>query len=294
MKSMGMTRVDSVAPVDPAAARAEVRRRVAQSGSSFLWGMRVLPADRRDAMYAIYAFCRDIDDIADEPGDLTQRQRQLDDWRAEIERLYAGRPTYPIAHALDRPVTTFDLPRAEFLALIDGMEMDLHDEMQAPPMAELERYCRRVAGAVGMLSIRVFGADEPVAPQLAVALGEALQLTNILRDLHEDAQRGRLYLPHELLTAHGIATREPLAVLAHPDLPKACAALAQRARARFRETRDLLGHCDRRRLKPSILMMAVYERILDQLERSGWRNPARPIRLSRFEKLWIVLRHTLS
>ena len=289
-----MAQADSPAPVVMADALAEVRRRVAQSGSSFLWGMRVLPQERRDAMYAIYAFCRDVDDIADEPRDLDLRQQQLDDWRAEIDRLYAGQPTYAISRALDRPIAAFGLPREAFLDVIDGMEMDLHERMRAPSMAELERYCRRVAGAVGLLSIRVFGADEPEAPQIAVALGEALQLTNILRDLHEDAQRGRLYLPRELLDAHAIATREPLAVLAHPQLSRACAALAQRARQRFAETRRLLERCDRRRLKASILMMEVYERILDRLEQAGWHNPEKPVRLSRFEKLWIVLRHTLA
>ncbi len=276
---------------DPERDRQHVHRVVARSGSSFTWGMRVLPKPRREAMFAIYAFCREVDDIADEGGTPAQKQAALEDWRSEIDRLYEGRPSKPTARALLEHVTAFELPKEEFLALIDGMEMDARDSMIAPSEEALSLYCRRVAGAVGMLSIHAFGAREPAARDLAVALGEGLQLTNILRDLDEDAAEGRLYLPREALEAAGIASREPAAVLAQPALAAVCDDLAERAEARFAETRELLRHCHRRALKPCVLMMEVYRRILIGLRARGWSAPRRRVRLSPAAKLWILLRH---
>ena len=184
---------------DLAASQEHVRAVVADSGTSFYWGMRLLPAAKREAMFAIYAFCREVDDIADSEASPASKQAELALWRAEVEALYAGRPSRPTSLALAAPIERFELPRAEFDAMIDGMEMDASEAMRAPPMAKLERYCRCVAGAVGVLSVRVFGARSPDRDAGAVALGDALQLTNILRDLVEDAGFGRLYLPRELL-----------------------------------------------------------------------------------------------
>src|SRR5690606_38011850 len=160
-----------------------VRAVATASGSSFLWGMRLLPRPRREAMYAIYAFCREVDDIADEGGSPAEKQRALAAWREEIERLYHSRPTRAITRALLRPVADYGLPKGECLAIIDGMEMDTQQDIRAPALVDLRLYCRRVAGAVGVLSVRVFGAGEPEARDLALAQGDALQLTNILRDL---------------------------------------------------------------------------------------------------------------
>ena len=275
-------------------AAAYVRRIAARSGSSFVWGMRILPRARREAMYAIYASCREVDDIADGPGETADRLQRLAEWRTEVESLYAGRPSRPVAWALAPAVAAYGLQREEFLAIIEGMEMDLRDSMRAPSSAELDAYCRRVAGAVGLLSVRVFGATEPEARTLAVVLGRTLQLTNILRDLAEDAELGRLYLPRETLRAHGIETNEPAAALAHPGLPAACADLAADARAGFAETRRLLAHCDKRRLGPSVAMMEVYERILGLLEARGWHQPGREVRVSSAEKLWIAVRLGLA
>jgi phytoene synthase len=255
--------------------------------------MRILPRPRREAMFAIYAFCREVDDVADEPGEPDAKLARLEDWRAEITRLYEGRPTRPTTRALAGPVAAYGLPRDEFLAVIDGMEMDAREVMVAPALADLELYCRRVAGAVGMLSIHAFGAEEPAAREIAVVLGEALQITNILRDLAEDAARGRLYLPREILDAHGVTTRDPRAVLDHPGLAPVSAELAARARARFQRTRELIASCDSRPLKPCILMMQVYERILARLEARGWHRPRVPVRVSKAEKLWIALRYGL-
>jgi len=280
--------------VSDAAAQARVRDIATRSGSSFLWGMRILPRARREAMYAIYAFCREVDDIADGSGGTAERMRALGEWRTEIAALYSGLPSRPVTRALAPAVRAFGLPRAEFLAIIEGMEMDVADTMRGPTAADLDAYCHRVAGAVGLLSIRVFGAGEPEARSLALVLGRALQLTNILRDLWEDAALGRLYLPRELMRAHGIETRDPATALAHPDLPAVCAELAADARAGFAETRRLLANCDKRRLRPCIAMMEVYERVLGLLETRGWRQPGPKVRVSSAEKLWIAVRLALA
>ena len=288
-----MSMSPELSAADQELANAHVRAVAERSGSSFLRGMRVLPAARRQAMFAIYAFCREVDDIADEPGETAVKLAELGAWRDEVERLYAGRPATLTGQALVGPVGAYDLPKDEFLALIDGMEMDAREAMVAPTMAELVLYCRRVAGAVGMLSVRVFGADGPAARELAVVLGEAFQITNILRDLPEDAARGRLYLPRELLRRHGVAAREPEAVLADPGLAPVSAELGAIARARFARSRALLAQCDRRAVKPCILMMEVYVRVLARLQRRGWDKPRQPVRVSGPEKAWIALRYGL-
>ena len=266
--------------LDPARARAHVEGVVAASGSSFYWSMRLLPRAKRDAMYAIYAFCREVDDIADGDAPPPAKLAELRGWRAEIAALFAGRPSRPTTCALALPVSRFDLPRAEFDAMLDGMEMDAGERMQAPPLALLERYCRCVAGAVGLLSVRVFGARGPRLDQGALALGEALQLTNILRDLAEDAARGRLYLPRELLEREGVASRDPDRVLAHPALPEVCGALAERARRRFAEAELLLASGDRRQLRPALVMMQVYRRTLERLIARGWQRLDQPVRVA--------------
>ncbi len=266
---------------------------VARSGSSFRLGMRVMPKAGRDAMYAIYAFCREVDDVADEPGETTDKLRQLAEWRVEIDRLYEGSPTVPTTKALLAPVRDFALPKAEFLAVIDGMEMDARAPVWGPPFEELMLYCRRVAGAVGMLSIHAFGETRPPAPDLAVSLGNALQLTNILRDVYEDAHNGRLYLPRELLDEHNVTAAEPGALLVDPALASVCAGLAERAKQAFAETEAILPRLDRKKMRPAILMKAVYQRTLVGLEARGWDRLDQPVRISRAEKIWIALRHSL-
>ena len=187
--------------------RAHVNRVVARSGTSFLWGMRVLPAERRHAMYAIYAFCREVDDIADEPGEVADKRRALAAWREEIDRLYAGRPEWLTTRALQAPVRRFELPREEFLAIIDGMEIDAAPTVRMRRLPDLLDYCRKVAGSVGILSVHTFGVPMHPGPRIAEVLGNALQLTNILRDLKEDAALQRLYVPQEMLDRHGVAGR---------------------------------------------------------------------------------------
>ena len=273
--------------------RAHVKRVVARSGTSFLWGMQALPRARRQAMYAIYAFCREVDDIADEPGALDDKLRALAAWREEIARLYAGRPARPTARALLEPVRRFGLPQEEFLAVIDGMESDARPTVRMPTMDDLLSYCRKVAGAVGMLSIHAFGASHQPGPRFAVALGNAFQLTNILRDLAEDARLERLYVPLATLAAHGVAPRAPNAVLADPGFAGACAELAALARGYYAEAERLRARLGWRPTRPPVLMMAVYRETLDRLEQRGWSRLDVPVRVTRGRKIWLALRHGL-
>jgi squalene synthase HpnD len=275
-------------------ARDHVRAVTRAAGSSFYWGMRILPEERRGAMFAIYAFCRAVDDIADGPGSVADKNERLTAWREAIDALYAPLPDLPedpTLRALSDAIARYDLPREEFHAVIDGMQMDMDGSMKAPSAETLQLYCRRVAGAVGLLSIRVFGDAGAAAHRFAVALGEALQLTNILRDLKDDAVLDRLYLPEEHLAAQGIDTSEPDRVLTHPSMPAACAALAEDARRLYAEADVLLSGCDRRALKPAIIMKESYRRVLDSLVAAGWQDLDHDPGISIARKLWITLRH---
>ena len=272
------------------AANAHVVAVVERSSSSFSMGMKSLPPAERQAMFAIYAFCREVDDVADEGGTTEQKLTDLVLWREEVERLYAGSPTRLTTLALLEPVRRFKLPKEEFIALIDGMEMDARESMRAPDMATLMLYCRRVAGTAGLLSLPIFGADEPEAPEFAIALSDALQLTNILRDITEDAERGRLYLPRELLLRNGIdPALPPWSVIRHPGLAGVFRELVREARRRYADADRALARCNRKRLRPALLMMAIYEAILDRLERAGWHPEAPPPKLSKAAKLWAAL-----
>lgn len=253
--------------------------------SSFYWPMRLLPAARRNAAFAIYRFCRAVDDIADGDGPAEARRAGLAAWRSRLDRLYGGAPDAADA-GLAAAVRRFALPRAPFDAIIDGMLMDVDGApdaagMIAPDMATLRLYCSRVAGAVGLLLVRIFADDRrPDDDAFALALGEALQLTNILRDIDEDAALGRLYLPQEALAAAGIATADPAAALRHPDLPQACHWLAAQAERRFADAAVLLAGCGRRRLWPAAAMMTLYRRLLDRMVARGWDGPRRRPRLT--------------
>lgn len=257
----------------------------ARARTSFAAGMRVLSRPRRQAMHAIYAFARVVDDIADSGAPEPEKRRLLGLWREEIARLYEGRPASAIGAALAPAVARHELPREEFLLLVDGMEMDAGSPIVAPPLEELRRYTRRVAGAVGMLSMRVFGAwdDGGRAGEAALRLGDAFQLTNILRDLEEDASRGRLYLPREALEAAGVPP-DPRAAMAHPGLPAASAELGRLARADFLAARGAMAGLGRRALTPALLMTGVYEGYLSRLEARGFRRDG-PLTMSRPEKL---------
>jgi squalene synthase HpnD len=257
-------------------------------GSSFYAGMRILPRAQREAMFEIYAFCRAVDDIADSDLPRLERQRQLLGWRADITAVYGGAPP-PRLTRLAAVAQAFELDRADFLAVIDGMEMDAREDIRAPDFATLEVYCDRVACAVGRLSVRVFGMEPAPGKKLADALGRALQLTNILRDLDEDAEVGRLYLPREALQAAGISTVDPASVLKHPALGWACAVLVDRASEHFREAGRIMEQAPSRATRAPRLMGAVYKIILAELVARGFAPPRARVRVGKRRLLWIAL-----
>ena len=275
------------------ALRETIRHRVEAAGTSFYWAMRLLPQDRRNGMYAVYAFCREVDDIADDDRPVEHKLAALSVWREEIDALYGGRPHLLVARALCEPALRYGLRRHDFLAIIDGMEMDAREDIRAPGLAMLDLYCARVASAVGHLSVHVFGDASHPAHLVAESLGRALQLTNILRDLDEDAARRRLYLPREILDRHGIAGSDPAAILRHPALPAVCREVAALAEGHFREAERAMTRCSRRAMRPAAVMAAIYRATLSALLRSGWREPATRVSLSKTRKLWLVLRHGL-
>jgi squalene synthase HpnD len=275
-------------PADLRAVEAIVRA----AGTSFHRGMAILPPDRRHAMYAIYAFCRIVDDIADEPAAFASKQPRLDAWRARIAALYAGTADGPVTRVLLRAVAAFDLRQADFAAVIDGMQMDCETVIVAPDLALLDLYCDRVAAAVGRLSVRAFGDASSAADDVAWNLGRALQLTNILRDVQEDAGRGRMYLPAEYLADAGVPA-EPGLALGHQGLAGVCARVAMLAHARFAGADAAMARCDRRAMRPARLMGATYAAVLSRLERRGWDRLDQPAGLAPWRKLWIALRHGL-
>ena len=266
---------------------------VRAAGTSFYRGMRVLPPDRRHAMYAVYAFCRLVDDIADEEGPFADKAPRLDGWRARVDALYRGAADDPVTRVLLRAVPAFELRRADFLAVIDGMQMDAETAIVAPDLATLDLYCDRVASAVGRLSVRAFGDASADADRVAHNLGRALQLTNVLRDVQEDAERGRLYLPREYLDSAAVP-HDPRAALGAPGLGRACEATAALAHGYFRAADEAMLACDRRAMKPARLMGATYAALLARIERRGWDRPGSRVSLPKWRKAWIALRYGLA
>jgi phytoene synthase len=259
------------------------------AGSSFYNAMRILPRRQREAMFQIYAFCRQVDDIADAKEARSLRRAQLDAWRGEIDALYSGNAG-PRTRDLLAHVRHFALRREDFHAIIDGMQMDVDSDIQAPDEETLELYCDRVASAVGRLSVRIFAMEEDDGLLLARHLGRALQLTNILRDLDEDAAMGRLYLPKPLLERAGIVASNPAAVLANPALAHVCSAMVDRARGQFAQAETIMRRNPRRTVRAPHIMADAYRVILDQLVERGWSAPRRRIGIPRARLLWIIMR----
>ena len=271
-----------------------VEERVRRSGTSFYWAMRMLPPERRHGMYAVYAFCREVDDIADEPGDPVIKRRQLGQWREAITAIYEGRrPALPYAEALVPVVQAFGLVREDLLAVVDGCEMDVGAGLVRPSMEILDLYCDRVACAVGRLSVRIFGDFVPAAIDVANHQGRALQLTNILRDVWVDAQIGRFYLPDEVLTAHGISGNDPLELLDHPRLAAACRDVAAIAAGHFAAARVAMKACPASAMRPAKIMFEMYHAIFRRGEALGWQPGPELIRIPKLVKVWFVLRHAL-
>lgn len=259
-------------------------------GSSFYAGMRLLPKAEREAMYAIYAFCRAVDDIADDQqGDPAGRAAALDQWRRDLDALYAGGDAGQ-ARIVAEAVQRFALDRADFEAVIDGMAMDVARDIRWPTIDELDLYCDRVASAVGRLSVRVFGMPHAPGIELAHHLGRALQLTNILRDIDEDAAIGRVYLPIEALQGAGITPTNPTAVAADPRIDQAVRPLAARARDHYRAADAILAARPAGHLLAPRLMEAVYAKLLTRMETVGWAPPRQRVRVSKPALLWTVAR----
>lgn len=262
-----------------------------RSGTSFYYAFRVLPAPRRRAIYALYSLCRVLDDCVDEADG--EGEAGLRRWLDEIGRCYEGRPETGLGRELADALTHYPIPRQCFEDVAAGCRMDLAATRYAT-FDDLRLYCRRVAGAVGLASIEIFGYRDPRTRDYAVELGLALQLTNILRDLSDDAARGRLYLPLRDLDAAGVAPEDFLraATGGAPPSPAVAALLAAqsaRARAHYEKAAALLPDCDRRSMAPAEIMRAVYRALLDELERRG-RPFGTRASLSRPRKAWIALR----
>ncbi len=284
----------AVLPTSLEDARRHAYKTVQRSRTSFGPGMRILSKARREGMYAVYAFCREVDDIADEGGAVEEKCEGLSGWRREIDRVFAGKPQYPTGVALLEAVRQFDLPKEEFILMIEGMEMDAKGPVVAPSLDALFAYTRRVAGAAGQLSMPVFGAPKGAASDdFAIALGDALQFTNILRDIEQDAGEGRLYLPRELLQKHGCPLA-PENIVDAPGLPGVRADMAAIAREKFACAREALKSLDWRVLRPALLMMGVYERYLDKMMARGWDNGQPRVTLSKAEKALIALRWLIA
>lgn len=264
------------------------------AGSSFYAAMKLMPAKKRAAMFAIYAFCRAVDDIADDrQGDRAERARALESWRSDLEALYRGREPNQAAFLVEA-VNAYGLEQADFVAVIDGMAMDVAGDIVAPDRATLDLYCDRVASAVGRLSVKVFGMADKAGVDLSHHLGRALQLTNILRDLDEDAAIGRLYLSKESLAAARITVTDPSAVVADPRINMAAQVIAATARLHYDAADRIMKQARQGDLMAPRLMRAAYGRILERMQAVGWTPPRERISLNKLEKLWVVIRYGLA
>jgi phytoene synthase len=262
----------------------EVTRR---SSSNFAYAFRLLAADRRDALSAVYAFCRFVDDVAD---DAARRHPEtlLARWREELAGAFDGAPTHPIGVALADAVRRFPLERRHFLDLVRGVEMDLTRHRYAT-FDQLHEYCYLVASTVGLLCIEIFGHRQPEARDYAVDLGVAFQLTNILRDVTEDARRDRVYLPLEDLHRFGCTEAELLAGRYSPRVGALMAFECGRARAYYLRARGVLAAEDRGPLAPAEAMRFIYERLLDRIEARRFDVFGHRVTLPRYEKVTLAL-----
>lgn len=261
------------------------------SGSSFYAAMRILPRAQREGMYEIYSFCRQVDDIADSDATRESRLAALEQWRAAIVALYEGRPSPRLA-TLARIVKQFSLRQEDFIAVIDGMEMDVVDTIVAPDRDTLDLYCDRVASAVGRLSVKVFGIPADDGWLLAHHLGRALQLTNILRDIDEDAGIGRVYLPRDALEKAGITRPTPDAVRT-ASLDSACAPLVADTREHFVRADTIMARQPRRTVVAPRIMAHAYHALFKQLVRRGFAAPRERVRVSRMRLVLAIARNWL-
>ena len=262
------------------------QQKAAESASSFYNSFRFLPTQRRLAITALYAYCREVDDAVDECPDPALAYKRLAAWRSEIHAMLKGHPSHPVTCALYPHLSSYNLSGEYFHALIDGMLMDLN-QTRYPDFAALSSYCWHVAGVVGILAARIFGATQPQTMQYAEKLGLAFQLTNIIRDVGEDTRLGRIYLPEDEMAHFGVS-RDDLINLRHTDSFSACmAVMAKRAHAAYNEAFSLLPEVDRKNQKPGLIMAEIYRTLLRKIETDGFKVLHRRISLSPLHKLWL-------
>jgi 15-cis-phytoene synthase len=259
-----------------------------KSRSNFYYSFLFLSKEKRQAIYAVYAFCRSVDDVADGSAPVRQKQVLLDAWRRELDRCYEGKPEHPITVKLAHSLQRFPLPKGYFEELIAGVEMDL-THSRYPTFHELYDYCYRVAGVVGLMCIEIFGYRNLKTKDYAINLGVALQLTNIMRDLKVDAERGRIYIPQDELARFGYREDELLQGVYTPAFLELMRFVGSRARHYFHNARQLLTQEDRRSLFAAEIMGAIYYRLLAAIEASGYRVFDHTITLPTSYKLWIAL-----
>lgn len=263
--------------------------KTARSGSSFYYSFLLLPAEQRRAIMALYAFCREVDDVVDECREPAVAQAKLDWWREEIARLYAGAPQHPVSRALHAAIARYQLPQEQLQEIIDGMAMDLTTSRYAS-FKELSLYCYRVASVVGLLAAAIFGYEDRHTRKYAHDLGIAFQLTNILRDVGEDAARGRIYLPLDELARFGVSEDEVLARRMSDRMRELLHFQAARARRYYDQAFAHLPPVDRYRQRSGLVMAAIYLSTLDAIEQQGLPVLERRVRLAPWRKLWIAWR----
>ena len=263
------------------------QQKTAQSGSSFYYSFLFLPPPRRRAITALYAFCREVDDVVDEVADPAIARLKLAWWRQEVAAAYDGTPQHPVARALAPVVREFALPQAHLQTVIDGMAMDL-EHTRYLDFAALETYCHRVAGVVGLLSAQIFGHEHAATLGYARDLGIAFQLTNIVRDVGEDARRGRIYLPQEDLARFGVAPSALTAGVVTAPFRALMAFQTERANAWYDRAFAQLDPADRRAQRPGLIMAAIYRTLLAEIARDGYQVLDRRIALTPLRKLWIA------
>jgi 15-cis-phytoene synthase len=265
------------------------RQKAAHSGSSFYYSFLFLPPERRRAITALYAFCREVDDAVDEPSDAGVARATLAWWRGEIARLFAGKPQHPVTRALQPAVEAFGLTEERLNEIMDGMEMDLN-QSRYMDFPGLELYCRRVAGAVGMLAAGIFGYRNPKTLQYAEKLGLAFQLTNIIRDVGEDARKNRIYLPMDELKQFGVTAADILNARQTENFARLMQFQAERARRCYDEALALLPAEDRRAQRPGLMMAAIYRALLDEIAGENYQVLRQRTALTPIRKLWIAWR----
>lgn len=263
------------------------QQKTVQSGSSFYYSFLFLPPERRRAITALYAFCREVDDTVDETSDASVARIKLAWWRTEVSTMYKGTPTHPVTQALQPHVNTYKLEEQHLQAIIDGMEMDL-DQTRYLDYPGLKRYCWHVASVVGILSASIFGATRPETLQYAERLGLAFQLTNIIRDVGEDARKGRIYLPVNELQQFNVTAADILNARHSENFEKLMRFQAARARTVYDEAFALLPDEDRRAQRPGLMMAAIYRALLDEIERDNFHVLEGKISLTPIRKLWLA------